>query len=509
VHDEVVDNRLRRAVISDMLTRNAGRHASKSAVIERSLSGSRRVVSYTEINNYVNFLATRWIAEGLTPGSVVAGIGQNSADLVAAYFAALRCGCSFTMLNHSHTDDEINFQIGHCKPSVVATRSINNLPVLARHGANITTLDGLFESSLKQRCEEPDIFVDESWTAAIVYTSGTESRPKGVEITHRNFMIATTPAWSYEGYLRNVDVFLLLAPVHTMAGIGTVTNAMSMGATMVVLDSTDPIEVISAIESERVTNMSQTPTFYRKVVESNRFNQANLGSLQQCHTYGGLNQANVFNAFVDKVPGLWWATYWGQSELSQLGSIGWFRRLEDIPGGDLRWIGKPTAHLEVRIVDDEGRDAEVGEMVVRSPAVMRGYRNDPARTAEAVRGGWLHTGDIVRRDADLNLYFYDRKKDVVKTGGMNVSSLEVEQAVLEVSGVLEVAVVGIPDMQWGEAVVAYVVTRTGSQVDEHRIIAHCKSRLAKYKVPKRVVLRDALPKDLQGKIRKRILRHDL
>ncbi|MFM8867413.1 MAG: class I adenylate-forming enzyme family protein [Ilumatobacteraceae bacterium] len=509
MHDVLVDNRLRRAVIPDMLTRNAGRHSSKPAVIERSASGSRRVVSYGEMNNYVNSLANRWIADGLTPGSVVAGIGRNGADLVAAYLAALRCGCSFTMLNHAHTDVEIDFPIGHCNPAVGATRSTDDRDVLAGHGSRITTFDGLLESSLVQRHDEPDVFIDDSWTAAIVYTSGTESRPKGVEITHRNFMIATTPAWSYEGYLRNEDVFLLLAPIHTMAGIGTVTNAMSMGATMVVLDSTDPEVVIAAIESERVTNMSQTPTFYRRMVESERFDQADLGSLQQCHTYGGLNQANVFNAFVDKVPGLWWATYWGQSELSQLGSIGWFRRLEDIPGGDLRWIGKPTAHLEVRIVDDDGQDAEVGEMVVRSPAVMRGYRDDPARTAEAVRGGWLHTGDIVRRDADLNLYFYDRKKDVVKTGGMNVSSLEVEQAVLEVSGVLEVAVIGVPDEKWSEAVVACVVTRADAQVDEQEIIAHCKARLASYKVPKRVVFRNDLPKDLQGKIRKRLLRDEL
>jgi acyl-CoA synthetase (AMP-forming)/AMP-acid ligase II len=282
-----------------------------------------------------------------------------------------------------------------------------------------------------------------------------------------------------------------------------------MGSTMVVLDSTDPDVVIDAIESERVTNMSQTPTFYRRMVESPRFIQADLGSLQQCHTYGGLNQASVFKAFVDKVPKLWWATYWGQSELSQLGSIGWFRQLEDIPGGDLRWIGKPTAHLEVRVVDDEGQEAEVGEMVVRSPAVMKGYRDDPARTAEAVRGGWLHTGDIVRRDDDLNLFFYDRKKDVVKTGGMNVSSLEVEQAILEVDGVIEVAVIGVPDEKWSEAVVACVVIRDGKSTDEGAIIGHCRQRLAPYKVPKRVVFRGDLPKDLQGKIRKRLLRDEL
>lgn len=506
---DIVDNRLRRAVISDMLQHNASRQATKAALIERSATGSRRVVTYGQLNNYANMLATRWIESGLAPGSVVAGIGRNGVDLVAAYMATLKSGCSFTMLNHAHTDDEIDFQIGHSKPTIVATRSADRRKSFTNHGAAVIEFDQLLEQSLGAQFTEPEVFIEESSTAAIVYTSGTESRPKGVEITHRNFMIATTPAWSYEGYLRNLDVFLLLAPIHTMAGIGTVTNCMSMGSTMVVLDSTDPEVVIDAIESERVTNMSQTPTFYRRMVESPRFIQADLSSLQQCHTYGGLNQANVFKAFVDKVPELWWATYWGQSELSQLGSIGWFRQLEDIPGGDLRWIGKPTAHLEVRVVDDVGQEAEVGELVVRSPAVMKGYRDDPTRTAESVRGGWLHTGDIVRRDGDLNLFFYDRKKDVVKTGGMNVSSLEVEQAILEIDGVIEVAVIGVPDEKWSEAVVACVVLRNGELMDEGKIIDHCRQRLAPYKVPKRVVHRQDLPKDLQGKIRKRVLRDEV
>jgi acyl-CoA synthetase (AMP-forming)/AMP-acid ligase II len=391
--------------------------------------------------------------------------------------------------------------------------------VVARHGAqspianlldspHLVSLEDELVASLRGTYDELDTTIEEEWTSAIVYTSGTESHPKGVELTHRNFMIATTPAWSYEGYLRSSDHFLLLAPIHTMAGIGTVTNAMSIGATLVVLDTTDADVVLATIEEEHISNMSQTPTFYRRMVESPRFAQTNLSSLEQCHTYGGLNQVGVFEALVAKVPGLWWATYWGQSELSQLGSIGWFRSLSDIPGGDLRWIGVPTPHLEVRVIDDDFNDVEVGEMVVRSPAVMKGYRDNHERTAETLRGGWLHTGDIVRRDAEMNLYFYDRKKDVIKTGGMNVSSLEVEQAILEVDGVLEVAVFGCVDDVWSEAVVACVVAKVGSTVESAAIIAHCKSRLSGYKVPKRVHFAESLPKDLQGKIRKRVLRDE-
>lgn len=503
------ENQLRRAVISDMLRRNAQRQPSKAAVIERNADGSRREVSYRQLNNYVNMLAHRWTAQGLAPRSVVAGIGKNGIDLIAAYFATMKCGASFTMLNHAHTADELRYQLSHARPSIVVARNAAQSTIAELvDGPLLVSLEHGLGESLQDVFGELDTTIEEDWTAAIVYTSGTESHPKGVELTHRNFMIATTPAWSYEGYLRTSDRFLLLAPIHTMAGIGTVTNAMSIGATLVVLDTTDADVVLATIEEERISNMSQTPTFYRRMVESPRFANTELSSLEQCHTYGGLNQVGVFEALVAKVPGLWWATYWGQSELSQLGSIGWFRSLADIPGGDLRWIGVPTPHLEVRVVDDDFNDVEVGEMVVRSPAVMKGYRDNPERTTETLRGGWLHTGDIVRRDDEMNLFFYDRKKDVIKTGGMNVSSLEVEQAILEVDGVLEVAVFGCADDVWSEAVVACVVSKPGATVEGAAVIAHCKSRLAGYKVPKRVHLVESLPKDLQGKIRKRVLRDE-
>ena len=510
-----MDFQYRRAVISDMLKRNAMRTPNKIAVVERKSDGKRREVSYQDLNQLANLIAAEWQLLGVKPKSTVAGIGKNGIELIAAYFATLKLGCVFTMLNYSHTRSELEYQISHAKPEILAyldstsdlVDSLQNS--LTESNGCSYGLDKLLNKLVDATYLEPDVEIADDWSALLVYTSGTESRPKGVELTHRNFMIATTPAWSYEGYLRNSDRFLLLAPIHTMAGIGTVTNAISLGATLVVLDSTDPNLVLEAIEVERISNMSQTPTFYRRMVESDKFSLTDLTSLEQCHTYGGLNQVGVFEALVTKVPHLQWATYWGQSELSQLGCIGWFKSLSEIPGGDLRWIGLPVPHLEVRVVDESDNDAEVGEMIIRSPAIMSGYRNDEEKTKEVLRGGWLRTGDIVRQDAEKNLFFYDRKKDVIKTGGMNVSSLEVEQAILEIPGVLEVAVVGVSDEVWSEAVVAFVVTKSNDKIDSVKIISHCKSNLAGYKVPKVVHFKDSLPKDLQGKILKRILRDEL
>jgi len=194
--------------------------------------------------------------------------------------------------------------------------------------------------------------------------------------------------------------------------------------------------------------------------------------------------------------------------LSQLGTVGWFSSLADIPGGDASWIGKPVPQLEIRVVDDDGADAEVGELICRSPSVMLGYLNDEERTEEVFRDGWLHTEDIVRIDGDGNLFFVDRKKDMIKTGGMNVSSVEVERALYGHDALMEEAVVGLPDDYWSEAVSAFVVPKAGRTVEPDEIIEHCRATLASYKVPKVVRVTDALPKDTQGKILKRRLRDE-
>jgi acyl-CoA synthetase (AMP-forming)/AMP-acid ligase II len=223
-------------------------------------------------------------------------------------------------------------------------------------------------------------------------------------------------------------------------------------------------------------------------------------------TYGGQVSPGVVTAWAAATGGAVWGTYWGQSELSQLGTVGWFHTLDDVPGGDPTWIGRPVTHLEVRVVDADGQDAELGELLCRSPSVMLGYWKDPERTAEVLAGGWVHTGDIVRVDAAGNLFFYDRSKDVIKSGGMNVSSQEVERVLHQHPDVLRAAVVGVQDDKWSEAVTAFVIARPGADPDPAAIGAFCRERLAAYKAPKAVHLVEALPVDAQGKVLKRELR---
>jgi acyl-CoA synthetase (AMP-forming)/AMP-acid ligase II len=295
-------------------------------------------------------------------------------------------------------------------------------------------------------------------------------------------------------------------PFHTIAGLGSMTTLTMMSATLVLPAVVEPGAALATIRDEGVTVIAQTPTFYLALARHHDFGPDSVRTVTRCMTYGGQVSPHAVDAWGKAAPGVVWGTYWGQSELSQLGTVGWFATLDDIPDHDPSWIGKPVTHLEVRVVDADGNDATVGELLCRSPSVMLGYHRDQERTAAVLRDGWVHTGDMVRVDDDGNLFFHDRVKDVVKSGGFNVSSQEVERVLHQHEAVLRAAVVGLPDEYWSEAVTAFVVPRPGVTPDPGEVMAFCRARLAGFKTPKAVHVLDELPTDAQGKVLKRELR---
>ncbi len=518
----LAENLLRRAVLGDMLHRQASRLGDKPAVIARRGEGSRKVVTYRELDRFSNRVAHGLSHLGVGRGDRVAVMSRNTAEHAAIFYGILKLGAVFTPLNPSYTSAEVARQIDHATPRVLiaepgmaercregVSRTQSDPRLVMMGGASEPGEIGLAEMLEGASHRMPEVLVDESDPAMVMYTSGTESVPKGVAITHRAMMISTTPSWSYEGYVEASDVFLLLAPVYTTAGTGTLINLISVGATVVMTPVTEPGAVLEAIEAEGVTNTSQTPTFYLRMIRHPDVSVRDLSSLRQAHVYGGPIPFGVVSELRRRAPEVTWATYWGQSELSQLGVIGFFRDASEVPEEDPRWIGKPAPHVEVRVVGPDGADCEVGELLCRSPGVMEGYFRDPESTAAVLRDGWLHTGDLVRCDPDSNLFFHDRLKDMIKTGGMNVSSAEVEETIRSHPGVAEAAVVGIAHPEWTEAVTAAVVLGEAARVTEAELIEYCRARLAGYKTPKRVEFVSDLPIDSQGKVRKRELREML
>lgn len=514
-----------RATLGDQLRRHSQHQPSKIAIIFYRPDGSREEISYYELNGRANSFAEYLENQGVQRGDCVAMMSRNSPDYIVAWYATLKLGATFTGVNFTFTEKEISFQISHASPKVVIVEDsfvnkFDNIEGQLRGIVAKVVSDSISDTSdrswprfsqILQSNNETEVerVVTENDIAMLVYTSGTEAFPKGVMIPHRNYILSTTPAWSYALDIRMSDRWLFLMPFHTIAGLGSMTTLTQIGATIILVHTVDAPMAALIISSDQVTIMAQTPTFYLAMIGIEGFDSMNVSSLRRCLTYGGTVPKSMIDAWSIVAPEITWGTYWGQSELSQLGSVGWFKSLDEIPNGDPSWIGKPVPQLEIRVVDDDGLDATEGELICRSPSVMFGYFKDPDKTAEVVRGGWLHTGDLVRIDEDGNLFFFDRKKDMIKTGGMNVSSVDVERVIYQYPGVLEVAVVGVPDPYWSEAVTACIVQKPGQQIESQELIAFCKEHLASFKAPKAVHIFEAFPKDTQGKILKRELRKQL
>lgn len=490
-----------RATIGDQLRRHARTQPGKVAFV--SYTPDRVETTYGELDARANRFAHLLAGRGVGRGDVVAAMARNSVDVVAAYYGALKLGAAFTVVNPMLREHEVAWQLDHARPAavLVAPEFAGAVP-----GEPVVLGPGLEAELGAQPDTEPDAEVDEHDVAMLVYTSGTTAEPKGVLIPHRNYLISTAPAWSWGLQTGPDDTWLFVMPFFTIAGLGSMTTLTLMGATLVLPATVEPASALEIVAREGVTVIAQTPTFYLALAAQPGFGPGAVGAVRRCMTYGGQVAPAAVEAWSAAAPDARWGTYWGQSELSQLGTVGWFATLDDVPGGDPSWIGRPVTHLETRVVDENGDDAEVGELICRSPSVMLGYHREPERTAAVLRDGWLRTGDIVRVDAAGNLFFADRKGDMIKSGGMNVSSQEVERVLHAHPAVLRAAVVGRPDPYWSEAVTAFVVVKPGESPDPAEVVAFCRERLATFKAPKAVHVVDALPVDAQGKVLKRELR---
>ena len=518
---EVFSTPIGRATIGDQLRRHALRIPKRNAIVAYGRDGERRVVTYLELNEQANMLAHAYQSLGIGRGDVVAVMASNCPETVVSYYAGLKLGAAYTGINIMYGAAEIQYQLGHAEPAAVVVAPafvplMDKVRSEAPETMKFIVLGGPDDAPegwhnwdtliADQPNSEPEAEVDEHDVALITYTSGTEASPKGVVLPHRNYLISTTQSYTWGLRITPEDVWLYVMPFYTIAGIGGVTNLTLIGATMVLPRSTDPGEALSVIKAEGISVIAQTPTFFMALARHESFQPETVSTMERCLTYGGQISPFVTEAWGATVPDLIWGTYWGQSELTQLGSVGWYRSIDDIPDHDPTWVGKPVHHLEVRVVDADGNDAEVGELICRSPSTMLGYHKDPERTAEVMRGGWVHTGDIVRIDSESNLFFYDRSKDVIKTGGMNVSSQEVERTLQTHPGVLRAAVVGVSDDYWSEVVTAFVIPKEDADFTAEELIAHCRASLAVFKAPKVVHVVGEFPTDPQGKVLKRELR---
>jgi acyl-CoA synthetase (AMP-forming)/AMP-acid ligase II len=360
-----------------------------------------------------------------------------------------------------------------------------------------------------QSSADPELPAEPEDTALQMYTSGTTGLPKGVELTNRN-MLAVINAAELAGFVLGPDdVVLMCMPAFHVAGTNVGLFGVAHGSTVVIMEEFNPAELAGIIPRHGVTFLLLVPAAILLLVERSASGSADFSSVREpCYGASPIAEALVEQARVTFLNARLWQAY-GLTEASGGGTI-LPPEAHDPARGKLRSCGRPYPGIELRIVDPLGHTVptgEVGEIVIRSATVMKGYWNNPAATRAAFfADGWLRTGDAAYMDEEGFVFVHDRVKDMIVSGGENVYPAEVENALFGHPAIADVAVIGVPDPRWGEAVKAIVVLRQGQRAGADEIIAHARQRIAGYKVPKSIDFIDALPRNASGKVLRRTLR---
>ncbi|MCY1258362.1 Long-chain-fatty-acid--CoA ligase [compost metagenome] len=357
----------------------------------------------------------------------------------------------------------------------------------------------------------PPIRSTEEDVCCLIYTSGTTGKPKGVIWGHREYrQLAQVDTWLCD--MQQPDVTLIVMPMFHLGGMVISLSQHVRGGAAYLQRQFEPLDVLKAIEQERLSILLLAPTMVQMVLDHPYVAEADLSSVRTIIYSAAPMPVPVLKRAIEVFDGCGFVNLFGQSEICMFCLSPEQHRPD---GGEkdrkrLGSVGKPYPNLLAKVVDEDGNECKVGEpgeILARSSAMFRGYWNNHGATLETLRDGWCHTGDMGRFDEDGFLYLVDRKKDMIITGGENVYSREVEEALLQHPAVSECAVIGIPDPKWGENVCAVITFKTGRSASEAELIEHSRSLIASYKKPKKVIVVDALPKLVTGKVNKIELRN--
>ncbi len=500
--------------LGSILSNTTEKYPERTALIHLDLRWT-----YEMLNRRVNRLANALLNSGVKKGDGIALLFFNSNHFVEAYFAAMKIGAVVTPVNFRFIGPEIEYILNDSSAAIffygkafqkVVSECRPRLSHVIRYVAvdsPDTALAADYEQFMAEGEDaEPEAAVNEADACQIMYTSGTTGKPKGAVITHHAViwnMVNTL--WGRED--REGEIALIIGPLyHTAALNNHLAIQVALGGTSILIKRFNPVDVFKAIEKERATTISGSPTMYQLLLQNLDAHRFDLSSITKCTVGSAILPVDTkrrLETFFPNVAGIY--DVYGCTEAAPSISV--------LTGKDsIRKhgsVGRALPFVQVRIVDEADHPVPagtVGELVCRGPNVMKAYHGQPEATREVFRGGWLHTGDMARMDNEGFIYIVDRKKDMIISGGENISPREVEE-VLHIHPLIDdAAVVGVADDLWGEAVRAFVVTQRDAELTEADVIEHCRRHLAGYKKPKYVTFIDEIPKNPSGKILKNILR---
>lgn len=500
--------------IGDLLHRNAAAFGDRDAMVMEG-----RVTTWRELDDTVDRLAAGLAGLGVGHGDRVAILLPNREEVVHTYFAVARLGAVVVPLNPALTGREIGELLTDSAVRVVVCSAAHTALLTGLAGAGsvpsvegVVSVDGAEDAVLSYADllatgrPAPRVAVAPSDVAVTYYTSGTTGRPKGALHTHFSVLATALASGLMQG-LTDADRVLLVTPLYHSAAMHVFLMANTLfGGSWVIMREFRPDAVLATIAADRVTTYFGVVPMLIATLDCPDFDTTDLSSLRVVFTGASpvpdaLKKRCVaaFGPDVALIDG------YGCTESGPAGTAIFTADALERPGS----VGKPWPYLQAAVVDTSGRPVgpgETGEIVLRGPSEMLGYHGMPAETEAAFAGGWLHTGDLGRMDAEGFLYVTGRTKDMLIRGGVNIYPREIEEVLYDHPGVAEAAVIGVPDDFMGEEVMALVIPRNGASLAADELVEHCRKRLAKFKVPRFIQLVDELPRNATGKILKFRLR---
>ena len=501
--------------LKEIINDNAQKYQDKTAFIFEN-----RSYTFKQVNQRINRLINALAHLGVGKGDRVGILAYNCPQYFEV-FGLAKAGRVCVPLHYRFVGRELAYLINNSEINTLILESefvgvVNSIRHELDGVRNLICLDAAVENMMSYEQlisrfppDEPRDEVEADAPCVLFYSSGTTGRPKGAIHTHRSLIAETRVPYRD---LSSNDIALCVMPFFHVGGSAAhLFPAFAYGATMVIHKKFDETLVLEAIEKERVTYVFLVPAMIIRLLEHPNLSQYDLSSLRTIAYTGAPMPIEALRKGIEHF-GEVFCQELGQTETLHMSVL---KREEHKLEGSAKEIkrlesaGKPLREGEIRIVDDQGRDVPVGEpgeIIARSDRMMKGYWKMPGETAETIKDGWLHTGDVGKMDEDGYIYLVDRKKDMIISGGENIYSREVEEVLYMHPAVLEAAVVGVPDEKWGESVKAVVVLKQGAAASEEGIIDFCKGYLASYKKPRSVEFWDNLPKTGSGKIRKNEIR---
>lgn len=499
-------------LVGELLKRAAHRDSNMDA-----FKFEGEAVTFQELDKRASQLAAWLMSNELSRDEQVGFILKNSLAIVEVFFGTALSGHAGVPINFRLGALELEYIVNHSDCAVLfideeyaetVWQMKERLPKLHTVIVNGQVPEHMDFLAYSQLFEKDIVYMapnshDED-PAMIVYTSGTTGRPKGAVLTHKNLCVnGLNMMWEGQAGLHQIQ--LATVPLFHIAGIMILMRTVLVCGKTIIQKEFHPLSVLKAIEEEGVTTLALVPTMWNYLLRIPDIEQYELSSVKSCTTGGAICPLQLKQLILKHFHQAFLIDTFGQTETTSSATV--------LKGEDAlrktNSVGRAALNVELRVVDEDMKDVpigEVGEIIYRGPSVMKEYYKNREATEDAFKGGWFHSGDLVRMDEEGFIYVVDRKKDMLISGGENIYPAEVEAVLLSHHSIMDCAVIGVPDQVWGESVKAIVVLKPGERLTEEDVIVHCGNLLASYKKPKKVEFMTELPRNASGKVLKQVLR---